>query len=52
MPAARCGFAGAVMGYLAKTRDLSFDNLKQAVVYGGVIASFTVEDFAFDLDKD
>ncbi len=41
-------FAGGVMGYLAKTRDLGFENLKRAVVYGGIIASFTVEDFGLE----
>ncbi len=41
-------FAGALMGYLAKTGDLSFENLKKAVAYGAVMASFTVEDFSLD----
>lgn len=41
-------FAGALMGYLAKTGDLSFDNLKRAVVNGSVMASFTVEDFGLE----
>lgn len=41
-------FAGALMGYLAQTRDLSFDNLKRAVALGAVVASFTVEDFSLD----
>ena len=41
-------FAGGVMGYLAKTGKLDFENLKQAVVYGGVIASFTVENFGLE----
>ncbi len=41
-------FAGGVMGYLAKTGDLSFANLKRAVAYGGVIASFTVENFGLE----
>lgn len=41
-------FAGALMGYLAKTRDLGFDNLKKAVAMGAVVASFTVEDFSLD----
>ena len=36
------------MGYLAKTQDLSFDNLKRAVVYGSVVASFAVEDFGLE----
>lgn len=41
-------FAGGVMGYLAKTQDLGFENLKRAVAYGGTIASFTVEDFGLE----
>lgn len=41
-------FAGGVMGYLAKTGDLSFENLKRAVLHGAVIASFTVEDFGLE----
>ena len=38
-------FAGGFMGYLAKTGDLSFDNMRRAVIYGSVLASFCVEDF-------
>ena len=41
-------FAGAMMGYLAKTKDVSFENLKKAVAFGAVVASFTVEDFSLD----
>ena len=41
-------FAGALMGYLAKTGDVSFENLKRAVAYGAVVASFTVENFSLD----
>ncbi|MCM8775619.1 MAG: PfkB family carbohydrate kinase [Candidatus Omnitrophica bacterium] len=41
-------FAGAVMGYLAQTGDLSFDNMKRAVARGTVTASFTVEDFGLE----
>jgi len=39
-------FAGAFMGYLASTDDLSPDNLRRAVVYGSVVASATVQDFS------
>jgi sugar/nucleoside kinase (ribokinase family) len=39
-------FAGAFIGYLDRCRDTSRDNLKAAVVYGTVAASFTVEDFS------
>lgn len=38
-------FAGGLMGYLAATDDVSFDNLKRAVIYGSAMASFVVEDF-------
>ncbi len=38
-------FAGGFMGYLAKTGDLSFDNMKRAVIYGSAMASFCVEQF-------
>lgn len=41
-------FAGGVMGYLAKTNDLGFENLKRAMVRGAVIASFTVERFGLE----
>lgn len=39
-------FAGGFSGYLHKNRDFSFDNLKRAVVYGSVMASFCVEKFS------
>jgi sugar/nucleoside kinase (ribokinase family) len=42
-------FAGGFMGYLANSDDTSFENLKRAVIYGSVMASFCVE--AFSLDK-
>lgn len=38
-------FAGGFIGYLAQTADLSFDNLKRAVVHGSAMASFCVEKF-------
>ncbi len=38
-------FAGGLVGYLSKTKDVSFENLKRAVVYGSVLASFCVERF-------
>lgn len=41
-------FAGGFIGYLAKTQDLSFENLKRAVVYGSALASVTVEKFGTD----
>ncbi|MEZ5006979.1 MAG: PfkB family carbohydrate kinase [Chitinophagales bacterium] len=38
-------FAGGFMGYLSKTKDLSFENMKRAVIYGSAMASFCVEKF-------
>ena len=38
-------FAGGFSGYLAKTEDVSFDNMKNAVIYGSNLASFCVEKF-------
>lgn len=39
-------FAGGFAGYLHKTGDLSFENMKRAVVYGSTMASFCVERFS------
>jgi sugar/nucleoside kinase (ribokinase family) len=39
-------FVGGFTGYLHKTKDLSFNNLKRAVVYGTVMASFSVQNFS------
>lgn len=41
-------FAGGLMGYLTKTGDVSFENLKRAAAYGTVIASFAVEEFGLE----
>ena len=38
-------FAGGFTGYLAKTNDFSFENMKKAVIYGSTLASFCVEKF-------
>jgi sugar/nucleoside kinase (ribokinase family) len=38
-------FAGGFMGHLARSGDLSEKNLRRAMVYGSVMASFAVEDF-------
>ena len=49
-------FAGGFIGYLAKTKDTSFENMKRAVIYGSAMASFCVEEFSIDrlkkLDQD
>ncbi len=42
-------FAGGFMGYLARTGEVNFENMKKALVYGSAMASFCVE--AFSLDK-
>lgn len=41
-------FAGGFMGYLASTRNLSEASIRQAIVFGCVMASFTVEDFSLN----
>jgi sugar/nucleoside kinase (ribokinase family) len=45
-------FAGGFIGWLARTDDLSNDNLKRAVIYGSTLASFCVEKFSVDGLKD
>lgn len=49
-------FAGGFAGYLASTGDISFENMKNAVIYGSTLASFCVEKFGtermIDLKKD
>lgn len=38
-------FAGGFIGYLASTDDISFNNMKRAIIYGSAMASFCVEKF-------
>jgi len=38
-------FAGGFIGYLAKTGDISFENMKKAIIAGSALASFCVEKF-------
>jgi len=38
-------FAGGFAGFLTKTNDFSFENMKKAVIYGSALASFCVEKF-------
>lgn len=38
-------FAGGFIGYLAATGDISFENMKRAVIHGSTMASFCVEKF-------
>ncbi|WP_394974517.1 PfkB family carbohydrate kinase [uncultured Croceitalea sp.] len=48
-------FAGGFAGYLAATENISFENMKNAVIHGSNLASFSVEKFGTDrmqaLDK-
>ncbi len=41
-------FAGGLMGYLAKTDDISMENMKRAIIAGSTMASFCVEEFSLD----
>lgn len=41
-------FAGGFAGWLARTDDLTEENLKRAVIYGSTLASFCVEKFGVD----
>jgi sugar/nucleoside kinase (ribokinase family) len=45
-------FAGGFIGHLARTEDLSYENMKRAVIYGSTIASFAVESFSLDRMRD
>ncbi|MCZ7557171.1 MAG: PfkB family carbohydrate kinase [Bacteroidia bacterium] len=49
-------FAGGFVGWLARTGDVTTANMRKAVVYGSVLASFCVEEFSIDgiraLDDD
>ena len=38
-------FAGGFIGYLTSTHDISFENMKRAVIFGSNLASFSVERF-------
>jgi sugar/nucleoside kinase (ribokinase family) len=48
-------FAGGFAGFITQSENISFDNLKNAVIYGSNLASFCVEKFGaermIDLDK-
>jgi sugar/nucleoside kinase (ribokinase family) len=45
-------FAGGFTGWLAKTGDISIKNMRKAVVYGSVLASFCVEKFSIEGIRD
>lgn len=44
-------FAGGFMGYLANTGDHSEEGMRQALIFGSVMASFNVEDFSLNRMK-
>ena len=48
-------FAGGLLGYIASKDDISFENMKRAVIAGSALASFTVEKFGvqrlLEIDK-
>src|SRR5215510_12689123 len=41
-------FAGGFIGHIARTKDLSFDNMKRAIIFGSAMASFCVEKFGLE----
>lgn len=45
-------FAGGMMGYLASIGDTSEEAIRSAMVYGAVVASFNIEDFSINRQKD
>lgn len=45
-------FAGGFIGYLAQTNDISFDNMKRAIIFGSALASFCVEKFGVERLKE
>jgi len=45
-------FAGGFVGYIAKTGDTSFENMKRAIIHGSAMASFCVEDFSVERIKN
>ena len=45
-------FAGGFIGHLAKTKDISFDNMKTAIIVGSAMASFCVEKFGTERLKE
>jgi sugar/nucleoside kinase (ribokinase family) len=38
-------FAGGFIGHIARTKDISFENMKSAIIIGSAMASFCVEKF-------
>lgn len=45
-------FAGGFVGHIARTKDISFENMKSAIIVGSAMASFCVEKFGADRLKE
>src|SRR5690606_13448042 len=45
-------FAGGFIGYLAKVGSITFNNMKNAVIFGSALASFCVEKFGTEKIED
>lgn len=45
-------FAGGFIGFLAKSQDISFENMKRAIIFGSATASFCVEKFGNERLKE
>lgn len=45
-------FAGGFIGHLARTGDLSFENMRKAIITGSAMASFVVEKFGAERLKE
>lgn len=45
-------FAGGFMGHIARTRDISFENMKTGIIVGSAMASFCVEKFGTERLRD
>jgi len=41
-------FAGGFMGYLSKTRDIGFENMKKAMIHAAIMGSLCVQGFSYD----
>ena len=45
-------FAGGFIGHIARTKDISFENMKTAIIVGSAMASFCVEKFGTERLKE
>ena len=45
-------FAGGFIGHLSRTKDISFENMKTAIIVGSAMASFCVEKFGPERMKE